>query len=92
MINPKNSLEGIQPLQGLKILDFTRHLPGPYATFLLASLGAEFIKVEMPNGDPARKFPSLFHLINRDKKSIMIDYRNQKGQESSKPCARKSTL
>ena len=81
MINPKNSLEGIQPLQGLKILDFTRHLPGPYATFLLASLGAEVIKVEMPNGDPARKFPSLFHLINRGKKSIMIDYRNQKGQE-----------
>ena len=45
------------PLKGLKVLDFTRVYSGPYCTMLLGDLGAEIIKVEMPEtGDEARRF------------------------------------
>jgi crotonobetainyl-CoA:carnitine CoA-transferase CaiB-like acyl-CoA transferase len=41
-------------LKGIKVIDFTNYLPGPFATLRLAELGAEIIKVEPPEGDPAR--------------------------------------
>ncbi|WP_372887287.1 CoA transferase, partial [Psychrobacter sp.] len=47
-------------LQGLRVVDLTRNLPGPFATRLLADLGAEIIKIEPKNGDPARAFGELF--------------------------------
>lgn len=64
------------PLAGLKVLDFTQNLPGPYATFILASLGADVIKVEPPKGDPGRHVGPMFSLVNRGKRSVVLDLRD----------------
>ena len=64
-------MTGTAPLSGLRVLDLTELLPGPYATQQLAEMGAEVIKVERPAGDAARAmFPGLFAAVNRGKKSI----------------------
>ncbi|MCO5968565.1 CaiB/BaiF CoA transferase family protein [Actinoallomurus soli] len=60
-------------LDGLRVLDLTRWRPGPYATQLLAQLGADVLKVEPPGGEPMRAFPSHFELLNRNKRSVVID-------------------
>ncbi|MFH2101927.1 MAG: CaiB/BaiF CoA-transferase family protein [Chloroflexota bacterium] len=76
------------PLTGMRILDLSRLLPGPYLTQLLAHLGAEIIKVETPRlGDPTRLAPTemglgnLFAMVNRGKKSLAVNYRNPQGRE-----------
>ncbi len=69
------------PLAGLLVADFSRILAGPYATMLLADLGAEVIKVEGPTGDdtrtwqpPVRDGVSTYYLgVNRNKRSIVLD-------------------
>ena len=76
-------------LSGVRILDLTRVLAGPYASMVLADLGAEVIKVELPEiGDETRGFgpfqngeSSYFTSVNRGKKSVTIDLRQQKGCE-----------
>lgn len=76
---------GTGPLAGLLIADFSRILAGPYATMLLADMGAEVVKVEGPNGDdtrtwmpPVRDGVSTYYLgINRGKRSIVLDLRDQ---------------
>ncbi len=60
-------------LDGIRVLDFTQNLPGPWATLVLASLGAEVIKVEPPAGDTARLTPELFEIVNAGKRSVMLD-------------------
>ncbi|MBS4189723.1 CoA transferase [Bacillus sp. FJAT-49705] len=73
-----------QPLEKIKVLDFTRVLAGPYCTMLLADMGAEVIKIEKPGtGDDTRGFgPFLnnesgyFTFLNRGKKSIELDLKN----------------
>ena len=75
------------PLQGIRVLDFTRVLAGPAAALALADLGAEVIKVEPPgSGDETRTFPPMrdgeshyFLSINRGKKSIVIDLKSEAG-------------
>ncbi|MFB0562769.1 MAG: CaiB/BaiF CoA transferase family protein [Candidatus Lokiarchaeia archaeon] len=77
------------PLNGVKILDLTRLLPGDYCTLLLADLGADVLKVEDPFlGDYVRWYPpivgqesAMHHLLNRNKKSISINLKNKKGRE-----------
>ena len=71
------------PLDGVRVLDLTRLLPGAYATLQLADLGAEVIKIEDPRGgDPMRGFgarlePSrYFETLNRGKKSVTLDLRS----------------
>ena len=72
------------PLHGLVIADFSRILAGPYATMLLADMGAEVIKVESPEGDdtrhwvpPVRDGVGTYYLaINRNKRSIALDLKN----------------
>lgn len=75
------------PLQGLKVLDLSRLLPGPYATLVLADLGAQVDKVEEPGvGDYTRHAPpmkgdtsALFLGLNRNKRSIAIDLKSPEG-------------
>lgn len=73
------------PLAGLVIADFSRVLAGPYATMLLADLGAEVIKVEGPQGDDTRSWvpprrpdgvSTYYAAINRNKKSIVLDFKD----------------
>ncbi len=63
------------PLRGLKVLDFSQNLPGPYATFLLACWGADVVKVEPPKGDPGRFMEPFFSMVNRGKRSVVLDLR-----------------
>ena len=73
------------PLHDIRVLDVSRILAGPFCTMLLADLGANVVKVEMPGtGDPARSLEpqiggeSVFFMsINRGKKSITIDLSKQ---------------
>ncbi|RDI43231.1 CaiB/BaiF CoA transferase family protein [Falsibacillus pallidus] len=66
-------------LKGYRILDFSFYLPGPYASKRLAEMGAEVIKVEPPEGDPARSLGGghVFTANNRGKKSIQVDLKNK---------------
>ncbi len=75
------------PLAGLKVLDLTRALSGPFSTMILGDLGAEVIKVEpSPNGDMVRQWGpfdediSVYYLsANRNKKGIGVDFRSSEG-------------
>ncbi len=78
----------LSPLDGTRVLDLSRLLPGPYCTMLLANLGAEVIKIETPLvGDYARTIPdafgglAMFEVLNRNKKGVAINYRNGRGKE-----------
>src|SRR3954467_5570611 len=71
----------MRPLDGIRVLDLTRLLPGAYATLLLVNLGAEVIKVEDPRGgDTMRTLaggPSrYFEPLNRGKRSVTLDLRS----------------
>jgi crotonobetainyl-CoA:carnitine CoA-transferase CaiB-like acyl-CoA transferase len=74
-------------LDGVRILDLTRYIPGPYCTMLLGDLGADVVKVEEPAlGDPTRALPpaigsdSAVHAsLNRNKRSIAVDLRTETG-------------
>ena len=63
-------------LAGIRVLDLSRLLPGPFASLYLAQLGAEVIKIEEPGiGDYARESREMFSLANRGKKSVTLDLR-----------------
>jgi crotonobetainyl-CoA:carnitine CoA-transferase CaiB-like acyl-CoA transferase len=65
------------PLEGIRILDLSTQIPGPYCSMLLADLGAEVIKIEnIDGGDQSRILPFLFNGINRNKKSISLDLKS----------------
>ncbi|XP_068531032.1 succinate--hydroxymethylglutarate CoA-transferase isoform X21 [Anas acuta] len=85
---PRPSASNVKPLDGVKILDLTRVLAGPFATMNLGDLGAEVIKVERPGaGDDTRAWgppfvgkESVYFLsVNRNKKSIAINMKNSRG-------------
>ena len=63
-------------LSGLRVLDLTRNLPGPFATRLLADLGATIVKVEPPEGDPARPLAALYEALNHGKECRTVDFRS----------------
>ncbi|MDT0496147.1 CaiB/BaiF CoA-transferase family protein [Algiphilus sp. W345] len=65
------------PLSGLRVLDFSLLLPGPFATVTLADLGAEVIKIEPPAGDFARRMAGPMHaMANRNKRTLALDLKN----------------
>src|ERR1044072_3297673 len=72
----------MRPIEGVRVLDLTRLLPGAYATLLLADLGAEVVKIEDPRGgDGMRSLPTAgsrnyFELLNRNKRSVTLDLRS----------------
>lgn len=89
--------DGAGPLQGVRVLELGSLIAGPFATRILADLGAEVIKVEPPGqGDPLRTWglpshagPSLWHLVqSRNKKSVTIDLRRPEGQALVRRLAR----
>lgn len=63
-------------LDGLRVIDLSRNLPGPFSTRMLADLGAEVIKVEPPEGDPARPLTALFEALNHGKPCRTVDFRS----------------
>jgi CoA:oxalate CoA-transferase len=74
----------MKPLDGLRVLDLTRVMAGPFCTALLADLGAEVIKLEPPQGDDYRHIgpfvqgeSALFTLMNRGKQSIVLDLKDE---------------
>ena len=77
------------PLRGVRVLDLSRLLPGPYCTLVLADLGAEVIKIEDPgSGDYLRGLPPLqgdaggqFLALNRDKRSVVLDLKQPAGRD-----------
>ncbi|KRG35385.1 CaiB/BaiF CoA transferase family protein [Psychrobacter sp. P11G3] len=71
-------------LQGLRVIDLTRNLPGPFATRLLADLGADVLKVEPKQGDPARVFGELFAALNHGKTTEKRDFHDPKAIEAIK--------
>lgn len=71
-------------LDGLRVVDLTRNLPGPFASRLLADLGAQIIKIEPKNGDPARALGSLFEALNHGKTVEKVDFRDPQGIETIK--------
>lgn len=69
------------PLDGIRIISLAEQYPGPYATLLLADLGAEVVLVERHNGgDPARQFPDFHAALNRNKKSVTLDIKTDAGK------------
>jgi crotonobetainyl-CoA:carnitine CoA-transferase CaiB-like acyl-CoA transferase len=89
------------PLGGLKVLDLTRALAGPYCTMMLADLGADVIKVEPPGrGDETREWgppfvsgeSAYFMSVNRNKRSIVINLKEKEGLEVLRTLARKADV
>ena len=77
------------PLDGIRVVDFSMFVPGPFCTAILADLGADVIKVESLNGDPGRGYvPVQFRTENRNKRSIAL---NLKSAESKKIVDRLAT-
>ena len=83
MSTPPSEPEGVAPLplEGVRVLDFSHALAGPYCTMLLGDLGADVIKIEPPKGDHSRQWgppfingeSSYFLSVNRNKRSVVLD-------------------
>ncbi|MFD1379957.1 CaiB/BaiF CoA transferase family protein [Fodinicurvata halophila] len=76
------------PLEGIRVLDLTRVLSGPFCSMMLGDMGAEVIKIEPPKGDPVREqgampngFSWYFAAFNRNKKSIVLDLYSEAGKD-----------
>jgi crotonobetainyl-CoA:carnitine CoA-transferase CaiB-like acyl-CoA transferase len=88
------------PLEGIRVLDFSRVLAGPWCAMILGDLGAEVIKIESPEGDDLRHFgppfkdgeSAYFQFTNRNKKSIVVDLKTEEGQKIAFDLAMKSDV
>lgn len=89
-------------LTGIRVLDFTRVLAGPFCTMMLADLGAEVVKVESPDGDETRQwgppwlataaelFSAYYLSVNRNKRSVTLDLKTRGGQRVARDLAMQS--
>lgn len=88
------------PLEGVRVLDFSRVLAGPYCTMMLGDLGADVIKVESPEGDDTRRWgppyqggESAYYLCcNRNKRSIVLDLTTPEGRQTALLLAHRSHI
>ncbi|HEX3914246.1 MAG TPA: CoA transferase [Steroidobacteraceae bacterium] len=88
------------PLEGIKVLDFSHALAGPYCTMLMAAYGAEVIKVEGPDGDIGRTWGPPFHGadasyfvgLNSGKQSLAVDLKSSQGLETCRKLAAKADI
>lgn len=71
-----------RPLDGIRVVSLAEQYPGPFATMILADLGADVVLVERPGGgDPTRRFPGHFAALNRNKRSLAVDLKDPTGAE-----------
>lgn len=97
---PTGAANARGPLSGVLVADFSRILAGPYATMLLADLGADVIKVEGPAGDdtrswmpPVRDGTSTYYLgVNRGKRSMSLDLRDERDARLARELARRADV
>jgi len=91
----------VRPLESIIILDFSRALAGPYCTMMLADMGAEIIKLEMPGrGDDSRSWgppfvegeSAYFMSVNRNKKSITLNLKSEKSKEIIEKLIKKADI
>ena len=91
-------------LEGIKVLDLTHHIAGPYCTKLLADFGADVLKVERPEGDPSRRMPPFFHdetdieksllflYLNTNKRGVTLNLKSRQGIDMVKQLAQESDM
>jgi hypothetical protein len=82
----------VLPLDGVRVVDLTRNVAGPYCTMMLGDMGAEVIKVEPPSGDELRRLfrlpgrdedtEDVFAIFNRNKRSMVVDLKTDHGRET----------
>jgi len=95
-----NAESGPPPLAGLLVADFSRVLAGPYATMLLADLGAEVIKVESPAGDDTREWVpprrgdvgTYYLAVNRNKRSVALDLKDDADRQVAQALAARADV
>lgn len=91
-MNSTNIIAGISPLEGIRVLDFTHVISGPYCSMMLADMGADVLKIEKPKvGDDLRTVgryegrsqhdEDYFYTVNRRKRSIEVDLKDKNGKE-----------
>lgn len=87
------------PLTGLKVLDLTRVVSGPFCTMLLADMGADVVKIEAADGDPSRVTGIMgkgenpyFVNLNRNKRTITVDMKQPEGKEIIRRLAKQSDI
>ncbi|MFZ5967563.1 MAG: CaiB/BaiF CoA transferase family protein [Bacillota bacterium] len=89
-----------QALEGIKVLDLTRVLAGPYATMVMADMGADIIKIEAPGvGDDSRQFgpyvgneSAYFMSLNRNKRSIVLNLKEEKAKDLFREMVKKADV
>src|SRR5947208_16075857 len=77
----------LRALDGLRVLDVTQVMAGPFCAMLLADLGADVVKIEPPDGDSTRQMPGAvgadtpsFNAVNRGKRSVVINLKADEGR------------
>src|SRR5262245_52711898 len=76
-------------LAGLRVIDLSQVMAGPYCAMTLADLGADVIKIEPPEGDMTRRMPGAvgtdtpaYNAVNRGKRSVVLDLKSQSGRDA----------
>jgi len=86
-------MKATRPLEDVLVLSMAEQYPGPYATLLLADLGARVIMIERPEGgDPARQLPAFFAAINRNKQSVVLDLKSRVGRDAIRRLAARTDV
>src|ERR671938_1347789 len=86
-------------LDGVRVLDATQVMAGPFCSMLLADLGADVVKIEPPSGDSTRSMPGAidtdspsFNAVNRGKRSVVLNLKTAEGVEAVKALARTADI